>query len=248
MIILILLLLISFYAYKIIKESLNYNLYAKIIVLPTANKAEIQPLLKKKEPLHIQGPISRDIINEDLNHETLVRALPGYIVCDDKKCVLLSSLTDSSSPNALIYRNEQLAKDADYLKLTRLLDYFSTPSSFNAKCDLSAWRGPTQTMVCHAKNDTTLIVSLQGTTSLYLINPKHSDLKTKHSDLKTTHSDLKTKPLQNLKKYAHKIKLGPQQMVWIPCQWLYFQESDEPVLQSTLTMDTYWTWWYHSLR
>ena len=75
-------------------------------------------------------------------------------------------LIDSSSPNALIYRNEQLAKDAGYSKLARLLDYFSTSSSFNAKYDLSAWRGPTQTTICH-KNDTTLIVSLQGTTALF---------------------------------------------------------------------------------
>lgn len=231
MIIWIVLLLLSIYLYKIIKDALTYNLYAKIVVLPTANRAEIQTLLKNKEPLHIHCPIHDKIVS----HESLTRDLPGYIVCDDKKCVLLSSLTDSSSKNALIYRNHQLAHDSGYSKfLSRLFDYFSGPTSFNQIYDLSAWKGPTQTTLCYAKNDMTLIVPLQGKTSLYLINPKHSDLK--------------TKPVQSLKKYAHKITLEPQQMVWIPCQWFYFQESEGPVLQSTLTMDTYWTWWYHSFR
>ena len=231
MIIWIVLLTISIYLYKMIKDALKYNLYAKIIDLPAANKAEIQSLLKKKEPLHIHCPIH----DKPLTHESLTRDLPGYIVCDDKKCVLLSSLTDPSSNNALIYRNRQLAHDSGYSKfLSRLFDYFSGPTSFNQAYDLSAWKGPTQTTLCHAKNDTTLIVPLQGKTTLYLINPKHGDLK--------------TKSVQSLKKYAHKITLEPQQMVWIPCQWFYFQESEGPVLQSTLMMDTYWTSWYHSLR
>ncbi len=217
------------YSLKCIWEQRKYNLHATIQKLPTLNKAELHNQLVEKQPIVIQNV---ECVKQ-LSHDILVRENPGYIVIDQGKHVLLSTLTDPKVETVNVYRNQKLCKDSGIQScLEPMIQAFSDKMSWYTNYDLSAWKGPTVTTLSQSVHNNTLLYQIQGTSTIYLVNPKHTE------EIQTT----------SIKKLSHKITLEPNQLLWIPPQWFYSQESSEPLLQACITSDTYFTWWYNTWR
>jgi hypothetical protein len=72
----------------------------------------------------------------------------------------------------------------------------------------------------------TIILTLDGESIIYLFNPKHiKDITTKKSN-------------QGIKKWGHKISIHKNDILIIPPNWYYIQETSTKCLQITLTYDS----------
>ena len=229
------LLLIGIIVTKYIHDLHKFNYNGHIQQLQSLNSVVVQESLKQNEPLVIHNV---RIPTEDLTHETLVSKNPGYIVQDQKKQVLLSTLADKDVDHMVFYKNQTLAQDTNIAQeLDQMTKPFDTKLSCGKTCSLSVLKGNAIIQLSQNTHDTLVLYQIQGHCTLYLINPKHAE------DILGP-----TKPAPHLKKWAHKVNVEPHLLISIPPNWFYFYESKEPMIQGVIESDTYPTWLYNRLR
>ena len=236
MLLILTLLMIGIIVAKCIHELHKFNYNGRIQQLQSLNSVVVQESLKQKEPLVIHNV---RIPTEDLTHETLVSQNPGYIVQDQKKQVLLSTLTDKDVDHMVFYKNQILAQDTKIAQeLDQMTKPFDTKLSCGKTCSLSVLKGNAIIQLSQNIHDTLILYQIQGHCTLYLINPKHAE-------------DIQAPPKKEtdqLKKWAHKVNVEPLLLISIPTNWFYFYESNEPMIQGVIESDTYPTWLYNRLR
>jgi hypothetical protein len=229
------LILIGIIIAKYIYDLHKFNYNGHIQQLQSLNSVVVQESLKHKGPLVIHNV---RIPSEDLTHETLVSQNPGYIVQDQKKQVLLSTLTDKDVDHMVFYKNKILAQDTGIAReLDQMTKPFDTKLSCGKTCSLSVLKGSTIIQLSQNTHDTLVLYQLQGHCTLYLINPKHAE------DIVGP-----TKTAPQLKKWAHIVKVEPNLLISIPPNWFYFYESKGPMIQGVIESDTYPTWLYNYAR
>ena len=154
---------------KSIHDLHKFNYNATIQQLQSSNSAVIQDALKDKHPLVIHNV---RIKTEDLTHDTLVSRNPGYIVQDQQKQVLLSTLADKDVEQIVFYKNPRLPEDIGLSpELVSIPEPFETRLSCGRQYSLSALKGNNATQVSQNTHDVLLLYQIQCHCTLYLINP-----------------------------------------------------------------------------
>ena len=80
-----------------------------------------------------------------------------------------------------------------------------------------------------------LIQPIAGKVIIYLFNPKHE-------------KDIKGLELKSIKKWAIKLELDKDQLLYIPPEWYYFYESKDDVILSQVECDSYQTFLFNYIR
>lgn len=229
---LLVLLAVIIYMIYSIREIYKFNLNATIIQLQDVNSATIQTRLKERSPIVIHN--ARFLKNSSIKE--IVKENPGYIVKDDGKQVLLSTIADDNVSQFSVQRNQSLCQDVGFGEsLSEVGSNFRHSLSCNVQNSLTISKGPTITRTKESVHDIHLLYQIEGNATLYLINPKHKD-------------DISGKEPSHIKKWAHKINLKPHLLVSIPPNWFYVIESKEPMLQGFHEADTYPTFLYNVFR
>ena len=229
-----LLVLVAVIIYMIysIREFHKFNLHASIIQLQDLNSATIQSRLKERSPIVIHNAR----FSKTSSIKDIVKENPGYIVKDEGKQVLLSTIVDDNVSQFSVQRNQSMCQDIGFSgALSEVGSNFRNSLSCNLTNSLTISKGATITRPKESVHDTHLLYQIEGNATLYLINPKHK-------------TDISGKEPSHIKKWAHKINLKPHLLVSIPPNWFYVIESTEPMLQGFHEADTYPTVLYNVFR
>jgi hypothetical protein len=229
-----LLALIAIIIYMIyaIRDLHKFNLNSTIIQLQDLNSATIQTRLKERSPIIVHNARFAN----DSTIKDIVRDNPGYIVKDNTRQVMLSTIVDEGVAQFSIQRNPTLCHDVGLSdSLSEIGKSFQNSLSCNSTNTLTISKGSTITRIKESVHDIHLLYQIEGNATLYLINPKHKD-------------DISGKEPTHIKKWAHTINLKPHLLVSIPPNWFYVIESNEPILQGFHEADAYPTVLYNLFR
>ena len=215
-----------------VRELHKFNLNATIIQLQDLNSATIQTKLKERSPIIVHNAR----FSKSSSIKDIVKDNPGYIVKDEGKQVILSTIADDNVSQFSVQRNQALCQDIGFSDaLSEVGTGFRHSLSCNVRNSLTISKGPTITRTKESVHDIHLLYQIEGSATLYLINPKHKE-------------DISGKAPSHIKKWAHKINLKPHLLVSIPPNWFYVIESKEPMLQGFHEADTYPTVLYNVFR
>lgn len=227
------LLAILIYIIYTIRDLHKFNLNSTIIQLQDLNTATIQTRLKERSPIVIHNA---RFSNRVTTINDLVRNNPGYIVNDNNRQVMLSTIIDEGVTQFTIHKNQTLCHDVGLSdSLSEIGKRFQNSLSCNSINTLTISKGSTITHTKQSVHDIHVLYQIEGNATLYLINPKHKD-------------DISGKEPTHIKKWAHTINLKPHLLVSIPPNWFYVIESKEPILQGFHEADTYPTVLYNLFR
>lgn len=207
---------------------LHYKLDASVITINIPHKERILEELKLKQPLVV-------LFSENklgLTFDSMNKKIPGYIIKDGETLVSLDKLLQSDTFS--INKNSHLVKDYKLNEYnSNIYDYFSTTMHCGKSTYLSLYKGNQSISLTKNYREYLLIQPLSGKLIMYLFNPKHE-------------KDIKG--LQSIKKWAIKIDLQTDQVLLIPCEWLYFYETKEDVIVSHIEYDSYNSFLFNYLR
>jgi len=234
MIIQIIFLFIAILIGKHLYEIHNYNHNAILEQLQSANKEEINELLKERKPLLIHNLGNKHEAYNDLSFHKLSDENPGHIIHDKNRYLSLKSFVDEKQ--IYLYKNEDLC---DSLRLRRFFDEIYLPFQSQIHCNnnyfMTLLKGSNTIPLTQNKHNLHLIHQIYGQSKLYLFNPKH-----KH--------DIMDKENNEIKKYGQKINLSQGLVLYIPVEWYYFYECDGESIIGEIEYDNYFTVIYNNLR
>jgi hypothetical protein len=229
---LLLCIVVLIYVVYSIRNHHRYNLEAGVIQLQEMNHAVISNKLRELSPIVIHNTR----FPEKITSQWVVKENPGYIVNDNNRNILLSSILDPEIDTIMIHRNSKLSEDTEISEnLNGLGKYFQNYQSCNRFTTVTIGKGSVITTPKESIRDIHIIYQIEGDATLYLINPKH-------------HDDIRGKSPHKIKKWAHKINMKPGILVSIPTNWLYVVESNERIVQGSYESDTYATVVYNYFR
>ncbi len=231
MILFLLILTITIFMIKNIYQLHDFNSESEIIQLQNANSVIIQEKYKELSPLIVHNSKSSDI-----QLETIVNENPGYIINDNGRNIILQTFLDTGCDTMSIYKNEKLCKDLNiHHELKECSQNFFNEYNCNINYALSMFKGNNAIELTKNKRNILLLRSLQHPIVIYLFNPKHKE-------------DILTKENHEIKKWAYKINLEPNLILYIPPEWYYFYETTKPTVIGSIESDTYFTYFYNLLR
>ena len=100
---------------------------------------------------------------------------------------------------------------------------------FPINYSFSIFKGLTMIPLQNCNHNYNIIGHLEGDSIIYLFNPKHKQ-------------DIINKDNHEIKKWAHKIIMKPNEILFIPTNWLYIQEINDYCFQFHIDIDTYFSW------
>jgi len=234
MILYLIFLLITILIGKHIYEIHNYNHTAVLEQLQSANKEEINELLKERKPLLIHNLGNKHEEYNNLSFHKLSDDNPGHIIHDKNRYLSLKSFVDEKQ--IYLYKNDNLC---DSLRLKTLFDEIYWPFKSQIQCNknyfMSLLKGFNSIPLTQNKHNLHLIHQIYGQSKIYLFNPKH-----KH--------DIMNKENNEIKKYGQKINLTQGLVLYIPVEWMYFYETDNESIIGEIESDNYFTVIYNNLR
>lgn len=234
MILLILIIIIIIICGKFIYDQHKFNDSTKIIQLQDSNKTTINNYTKEKSPIVIHNLLNKHIDLENFSLEKINQNNPGYIIKDNNKNIVFSSLLDDN--NMSINNNEQIIKDINLENhFQSLINTFTDHFSYNITNKMNILKGPYSINLSQNKNNIKLISQLVGESILYIFNPKYKE-------------EIINKENFEIKKWGAKIILKTGILLYIPSDWFYIIESEDKSIFVTSTIDTYFTFIYNSLR
>jgi len=220
---------------KHIYELQQLNLNASVQQIQSPNSILIQEKIKDKSPLIIHNLGNKYDIFQKTSFETLIQQNPGYIINDNEKMISLDIFSKDESQLS-IYKNKKLIQD---FQLQQSLKDIFQPFQSNITCNdnyyLSLFKGNNAISLTQNKKNGLLIFQINGMSTLYVIHPKHKE-------------DILQKENHSIKKWAHKINLESNLIVYLPPEWYYFYECEDLSIISTIDYDTYFTYPYNLLR
>lgn len=185
------------------------------ILNKATNESEINEILKNLNPILFNKKINIQI-EEPLNI--------GF----DEEYIPISNYNSSKDNQIYIHKNKRLFQDMKLdnhiINLQFLNDYDKIPFTYNS---VSVYKNVSSKLYrcCHNYN---LIGVINGETTVYLFNPKHK-------------KDIINKSNNKIKKWAHKHILSKDDILVIPPNWYYIQETPDKVIQYNIDADTYFT-------
>ena len=234
MILYLLFLFIFIFIGKHIYEIHNYNHSAILEQLQSANKEEINELLKERKPLLIHNLGNKHEEYNDLSFHKLSNDNPGHIIRDKNRYLSLKSFADEKQ--IYLYKNDTLYES---LRLNNLFDEIYFPFKSQIHCNknyfMSLLKGRNSIPLLQNKHNRHLVHQIYGQSKLYLFNPKHK-------------SDIMNKENNEIKKYGQKINLTQGLVLSIPVEWMYFYETDNESIIGEIESDNFFTVIYNNLR
>lgn len=207
----IIILYVIFIIYSII-DIQKYNVNGILIELD--NHENIEEEFIKLNPIILK-----------YNHNFSSNDLPQRIIHNGNNL----SLNDiyNYTENEIIIKNEE-----DILNITKptfLYDLFNQSNFYiHNKTAVSIYKSNIKIPLSQAIHNFNIIGILDGDTNIYIINPKHKD-------------EILMKENHEVKKWAHKIKLVKNNILFIPTNWYYIQETKNKCIQYHVNIDTYFT-------
>jgi hypothetical protein len=185
------------------------------ILNKATNVSEINEILKNLNPI---------LFNKKINIQIEEPINIGF----DEEYIPISNYNSSKDNQIYIHKNKRLFQDMKLdnhiINLQFLNDYDKIPFTYNS---VSVYKNVSSKLYrcCHNYN---LIGVINGETTVYLFNPKHK-------------KDIINKSNNKIKKWAHKHILSKDDILVIPPNWYYIQETPDKVIQYNIDADTYFT-------
>lgn len=221
-------LFILFFIIFLIKNIVDVNKFNTESNIITLDNIE---LVKGKN--NILDPL---IINYDLNfnynlNDIIKNNLEKYIINKDDTITKLSDFTNNN--NISIIDNDKLYELYEINDINKnILKYFNNLFSFNCKNSLSILKDNSNSNIIKNKNNINVISLLSGDIDIYLFNPKHNNIILD----------------ENFKKWASKINLTQNNLLYIPPNWKYYIESNKDTIYTNLKCDNYFTFIYNEYK
>jgi hypothetical protein len=231
-IILILILISVKYCYEL--HTINHN--STLIQIQDPNEINIKENLKNKSPLIVYNLISKYDSLSEITIESLIQNNPGYIINDNGRNISLSTFSEESVKQMVVFNNPHMIKDFKFNKeYDEILKLFGDNLICNLKHELSIFKGNHALSLLQNKHNIQLFTQINGTTTFYIFNPKHE-------------SDIKNKNNHEIKKWATKIDLKPGLLLYIPPNWNYIYEINNDSILCSSYCDNYFTFLYNIFR
>ena len=166
--------------------------------------------------------------NNEISFQKLIQKNKSYMIIDNNNIISLKSFIDDD--HLYIYKNHKIFNDFN-LKNEIKFNIHDLPNSnffFPIHYSLSLFRGKTFVPLQLASHDYNIIGHLEGDSTFYLFNPKHKN-------------DIINKDNDEIKKWAHKITMEKNQILFIPHNWYYIQEINEECIQFHIDIDNYFS-------
>lgn len=175
------------------------------------------------EELKSLNPIYITIIN-DFSFNNIKNEYINYIINDNDIIIPIKNINDISS--LYIYKNKEIFKDLKLNQYIHINDLFNNPLLLK-NYSFTIFKNNIKTRVKRVYHNYNIIGILEGETTIYLFNPKHKE-------------DILYQK-NNIKKWAHKKKLQKNDILFIPTNWFYIQETDSQVFQYHIDIDNLFT-------
>ena len=220
MFLLFIILIVVAFIYKNYYELQKFNINASVQQIQNPNTVDIKDKLKDKNPLIIHNLANKYDLFQNFSFNELNKQNQGYIINDNNKFISLETFTKDNS-NLHVHKNQQLIKDFNLEnELKDIFKYFKPTLSYD-NYNLSLLKGNYSLELSQNNKNGLLIFQIYDQSTLYLIHPKHKE-------------DILNKNNNSIKKWAHKINLEPNLIVYIPSQWYYFYECENSSIISTI--------------
>lgn len=222
----ILKIIIAIYFVMTILEIRNihiYNLDSNLITIEkNINREYIQYEMQNLSPI-----ILKNIYNDNIDNETLVKKNPGYMIQEEGKFTSLRELKE----DYYIYENSKIVDDLK-INTNEIYNNFKNKFTINNNSSLSLFGDNIQSVILKCVHNITCF-TCSSSFIFYLFNPKHVN-------------DILGKDLQEIKKWAIKIELKKGDILYIPCEWNYIYEGKGNLLRTTF--DNIFSVGYNFLR
>jgi len=200
-----------------------YNLKSDLLVLKdNINEINVQSEIENLSPL-----LLKNIYDDNLDNENLLKKNPGYMILDMKKYISFKELKDTYN----IYENEKIVKDLD-IDVEKIFKLFDNKLTTNKRSYLSLYGDNIQSVLLKCVHNMTSYTCSKNIT-FYLFNPKHFH-------------DIFGKELQKIKKWSLKVELEKGDILYIPSEWNYIYEGKGNLLKTTF--DNYFSVGYNFIR
>ena len=186
------------------------------------NRINVQSEIENLSPL-----LLKNVYDESLDKESLLRKNPGYMILDMGKYISFKELKDIY----YIYENDKVVKDLD-IKTDKIFNLFENKITTNRCSYLSLYGENIQSVLLKSVHNMTTYTSSENIT-FYLFNPKHFQ-------------DIFGKELQKIKKWSLKVELERGDILYIPSEWNYIYEGKGNLLKTTF--DNYFSVGYNFIR
>lgn len=218
---------------KNICELYNYNTNADLIEIYKDTNANIVENYQNKNLIIVNNVISKIDKLNNLSFDNININNPGYIIKDNDKYISFQSIVNN---NINIFNNQNIVNDLKLINTFKdIYNKISQSDSCNFQSYISLFNGGYNlSPLKHCKNNWTCIGQIEGSTDIYLINPKH-----KNSNY------FKEK---SYKKISIKTTLEKGKMILIPSEWFYFYENKNKNISFTITFDNYYTYLFNLMR
>jgi len=207
----ILLLYIILLIYSII-DIQKFNING--IVLTLDEYEDIENEIKKLNPL---------IVN--FNHNFSSEELP-YNITFNNNNLNINRLYNNSDNQIIIEKGENILNIPTPPFIYNLFNYSNF--YFPIKYSSSIYKSEVNIPLNQTIHNINIIGIVDGETTLFLFNPKHKD-------------DILMKGNYEIKKWGHKIELKKNDILFIPTNWFYIQETKGKCIQYHIDIDTYFT-------
>ena len=184
--------------------------------------------MKNRCPLLINHLLHLDLTIERMNY-----TIPGYIVRDGETLLSLDQLNKSDT--IYIHKNNKLVVDFNLTHHSKIEELVSNYLTCGSNYYISLYRGDQHIPLTKNYRETLLIQPITGKVIIYLFNPKHE-------------SDIKGLELKLIKKWAIKVELDKDKLLYIPPEWYYFYESMDDVILLHVECDSYPTFLFNYIR
>lgn len=185
-----------------------------------------------KNTLKQLNPVLINVKNSDLNIDSLISKNLSYNI--DDLGYSMKKINDSQ--NIRIIKNKNIFSDLCKDKI-----YFNNEMIHSSQIPLikqesiSLLKGYQLLPLEYCKHNYNIIYILEGEITIFLFNPKHKQ-------------EILGKSLESIKKYAHKYHLKSNNLLVIPTNWYYIQESTDNVLEYHCNSDNIFCVLYNMIR
>ena len=225
---LVLILSLIFTIYNII-EIKKYNKNGIIIEYSNNFIKEIDNIKKNIQQLN---PVLLTVKNADIDLQTLITKNLSYNIED--LGYSMKKINDKN--NKTIIKNKKIFSDLCEGKINFENEIIHTSQiPLIKKQSISIIKGYYLSPLEFCKHNYNIIYLLDGDVTMYLFNPKHKQ-------------EILGKSLESIKKYSHKYHLKKDNLLIIPTNWYYIQESTESILEYHCDSDNIFCVLYNMIR
>ena len=219
-----------FYTIYSVHNMLKYNSNATVKTVEIPDKDKVINDMKDKEPLVINYP--ENTLNLTLDNMNTNK--PGYIINDNETLLSLDRLLKSEVVR--VTDNSKIIEDYNIKEhCNNVINLVKSPITCDISHKLSLYRGFNQSKLYKNYREYLLLQSLVGDYTVYLFNPKHEN-------------DVKGLEINNTKKWAIKLDMKKDNILFVPPEWSYFYQCENELIIVKTDSDSIPTWLFNRIR